>query len=128
MKTNLKSLALAGITAIGCLAVGAAPARAQGFSFGYSGPGGSVGVGIGGYGNYGGGYYNPGYYGPGYYGPGYYGGYPVGAPGPLVVGPVAPVVVRRPVILPGPLIGPGPYVVRRPFYGYGPYPRYYRRW
>ena len=44
MKTNWKSLAFAGLVAVGCLALGAAPARAQAVSLGYSGPGVSVGV------------------------------------------------------------------------------------
>jgi len=122
MKTNWKSLVLAGIGAIGCLTIGASPVRAQAFSFGYSGPGVSVGGSIGGNGYYGGGYYSPGYYGGGYYG-----GYPVVARGPLVVGSAGPVLVRRPVIAPGPWIAPRPYVLRRPYGGYAPYPRHYRR-
>jgi hypothetical protein len=113
MKPNWKSLALAVGLASGCLAMGAAPARAQGFSLGYAGPGVSVGVTTGGY---------------GYYPGGYYGGYPVVAPGPIVVGPAAPVLVRPPVIVPGPWIGPRAYVVRRPYGWYGPRPRYIRRW
>ena len=45
--------------------LGRGPARAQGFSFGYAGPGVSVGVNTGGFG----------------YGGAIYGGYPVVAPG-----------------------------------------------
>jgi hypothetical protein len=117
MKSTWKILALTcGLTA-GCLAAGATPARAQGLSFGYAGPGVSVGVTAG----------APGYYG-GYYGPGYYPGYRVVTPGPVVVGPAAPILVRPPVVLPGPWVRPGGYVVRRPYGWYGPYPRYYRRW
>src|SRR5271166_4726651 len=92
MKTNWKSLAFAGFVALGCLALGAAPARAQALSLGYSGPGVSVGVTTG----------APGFYGGGVVG-GVYGGYPIVAPGPVVVGGVAPVVVPRPVIYPRPV-------------------------
>ena len=60
-------------------------AHAQAFSFGYSGPGGSVGVNMGNYGYFGGG---------GYYGGGYYGGYPVVGPRAFIAGPVPPVYVR----------------------------------
>jgi hypothetical protein len=118
MKPDLKCLVLAGGLAIGGLAMAAAPARAQVLSFGYSGPGVSVGVATGG---------NV-YYGGGYYGGGYYRGYPVAPAAPLVVSPVAPVIVRPPLVVPGPWIGPRAYVVRRPYGWYGPYPRYYRRW
>jgi hypothetical protein len=118
MKPNWMSIAMAGGLVLGCLASQATPARAQGFAFGYTGPGVSVGVTTGG----------NGYYGGGYYGGGYYGGYPVVAPGPIVVGPPAPVLVRPPVIVPGPWVGPRAYVVRRPYGWYAPYPRYYRRW
>jgi hypothetical protein len=127
VKTKWKSLSLAVFGGIGCLALAAEPARAQGFSFGYSGPGLSVGVATGGPGYYGGGYYGGGYYGGGYYGGGYYGGYPLVRPGPLVAGPVGPVLLGRPVIAPGPWVGPRPYVVGRPYGGYGPYRRRYWR-
>jgi hypothetical protein len=116
MKTIRKSLSLAVVGAIGCLAIPAAPARAQGFSFGYAGPGVSVGVTTG----------VPAYYGGGFYGGGYIGGYPVVTPGPLIGAAVPPVVVRRPVLVPGPLIGPRPYFVGRPYGWYGPR-RYYWR-
>jgi len=112
MKTSWKSLTIASVWMVGCLAIGARPAHAQAFSFGYSGPGVSVGVATGAY---------------GYYGGGYYGGYPAGAPAYVTVAPVLPVVVRRPILLPGPLVGPGPVVVRRPYGLYRPFP-YYRRW
>jgi hypothetical protein len=101
MKTNGKSLVLAGGLAVMALAWGASPARAQGFSFGYAGPGVSVGVNTGGL---------------GYYGGGYYGGYPAVAPvpvvpGPVVVAPYAGVVVQRPMaawasMAPGLITGP----------------------
>jgi hypothetical protein len=113
MKPNWKSLAIACGLAAGCAGAGASPARAQGFSFGYNGPGVSFGL------------TTPGY---GYFGGGYYSGYPIVTPGPLVVSPVAPVVVRPPLVVPGLWIGPRAYVVRRPFGWYGPYPRYFRRW
>ena len=61
MKANRKSLALAGALAVVSLAWTASPAQAQGFSFGYAGPGVSVGVNTGGFG----------------YGGAVYGGYPV---------------------------------------------------
>jgi hypothetical protein len=120
MKTNWKSLALLGGVAMGCFAAGASPAQAQGFSFGYSGPGVSVGVTTGG-----------GYYGGGVYG----GGYPVVTPGPVVVAPypqvvVAPypqVVVQRPVFVGRPFYGPRPIYGPRVYGGYRPYPHYYRR-
>ena len=96
MKTNVKSLALACGLAVMAFVWGAGPARAQGFSFGYAGPGVSVGVNTGGFG----------------YGGAVYGGYPVVAPAPVVVAPYAPVVVPRPVVVGRPfLYGP------RPFYG-----------
>jgi hypothetical protein len=118
MNTNWKSLSLAAVGAIGLFSFAAAPAHAQGFSFGYSGPGVSVGVNTG----------VPAYYGGGLYGGGYYGGYPVVAPRPLVAGPVVgPVIVRRPAIVPGPWIGPRAYVVGRPYGRYGPGRRYYWR-
>jgi hypothetical protein len=88
MKSNGKSLVLAGILAVGCLGLGSTPARAQGFSFGLSTPGLSVGVGQGPYG----------------YSGGVFAGYPAVVGGPVVAGPV----VAAPVV---------PYVVRRPFYG-----------
>jgi len=122
MKTTGKSLAFAGIGAIACMSIGVSPARAQALSFGYAGPGASVGVTVGNYGYYGGGPY-----GGGYYGGGYYGGYPVQAPGAYIAGPVAPALVRPPVYLGGPLVGPRPYVVARPYARYRPYPGYYRR-
>jgi hypothetical protein len=118
MKANWKSWVLAGGLAVMSLAWGANPARAQGFSFGYAGPGVSVGVNTGGFG-----------YGGAIYG----GGYPVVAPGPVVVAPYAPVVVGRPVVY-----GGGPFFGPRPFYGprvygggyyrggYRGYPRYWR--
>ncbi len=120
MKTNWKSLSLAIIGAAGCTTLAGAPAQAQGISFGYSGPGVSVGVATG----------SPGYFGGvGYYGGGYYGGYPMVAQGPLIAAPVALLVVRRPVIMPGPWMGPRPVVVGRPYGWYGgPYRRYYRRY
>ncbi len=102
------------------LALGASPARAQGFSFGYSGPGVSVGVNTGGYG-YGGGVYA----GAPVVVPG-----PVVAPAPVVVGPYAPVVVTRPVVVGRPFVyGPRPFYGPR-YYGgpYRPGPYYYRRW
>jgi hypothetical protein len=117
MKTSWKSLALASIGVIGCLSAGASPARAQGFTFGYNGPGVSVGVNTGGYGFVPGGYAPGGYYG------GYYGGYPAVTPSSVLIAPLPRVVVRPPVYGPGPWVGPGPYVVRRP---YGRYHHYYR--
>ena len=118
MNTTGKSLAFAGVGAIACMVLGSSPAQAQAFSFGYSGPGGSVGVTTGNYGYFGGG---------GYYGGGYYGGYPVLGPRAFVAGPVAPVYVRPPVYLGGPLIAPRPYVVAGPYVRYRPFPGYYRR-
>jgi hypothetical protein len=112
MKTNWKSLALVGGLALGCFAVGNTPARAQGFSFGYAGPGVSVGVNTGG-----------GFYGGGFYG----GGYPVVTPAPVVVAPYAPVVVPRPVYVARPLYGPRPFYGPRVYGGYRPYPRNYWR-
>jgi hypothetical protein len=113
MKTNVKSLTLACGLAVMAISWGAQPARAQGFSFGYSSPGVSVGVNTGGYG----------------YGGGVYGGvgYPVAAPGPVVVAPYAPVVVQRPVIVGRPVYGPRPIYGPRAYGGgYRPYPRYWR--
>jgi hypothetical protein len=118
MKPTWKAFATTGTVAIACMAFNPSSARAQGFSFGYAGPGASVGVNVGNYGYFGGG---------GYYGGGYYGGYPVLGPGAYVAGPVAPVYVRPPVYLGGPRVFPGPYIVGRPNLGYRPYPGYYRR-
>jgi hypothetical protein len=118
MKTNWKSLGFAGFVLVGSLALGASPARAQALSFGYAGPGVSVGVTAG----------APGYYGGVVVG-GVYGGYPVVTPGPVVYGGVAPVVVPRPVIYPRPIYyGPRPFYGPRPYYygGYRAYPRYWR--
>jgi hypothetical protein len=118
MKTSWKSLVLVGIGMIACWSIGATPARAQGFSFGYSGPGVSVGVGTAGYG------YVPGGYAPGGYYGGYYGGYPPITPGSVVIAPVPRVVYRPPVYY-----GPGPWLGPRPFVGYRPYGRYHHyRW
>jgi hypothetical protein len=117
MTTSWKLLVLAGIGAIGFLSVGARSAQAQGFSFGYTGPGVSVGVNTGGYGFVPGGYLPGGYYG------GFYPGYPPVVPGGVVVAPAPRVIVRPPIYGPGPWIGPRPYV-GRPWYG--PYRRYYR--
>ncbi len=114
MKASRKSLALAGGLAVMSLAWGASPAHAQGFSFGYAGPGVSVGVNTGGFG----------------YGGAVYGGYPVVAPGPVVVAPYAPVVVRPPVYVGAPLYGPRAFVGPR-YYGggyYGGYRGYPRHW
>jgi hypothetical protein len=115
MKTTGNLLAFVSIGAIACIMLGASPAHAQAFSFGYSGPGVAVGVQTG----------NFGYFG----GTGYYtGGYPVLAPGAFVPGPVVPAYVRPPVLLGGPLVVPRPYVVARPYARYyRPYPGYYRR-
>jgi hypothetical protein len=121
MKTNWKLLAFAGLGALACVAFDGSRARAQGFSFGYAGPGGSFGINTGNYG-----YYGVGPLGGGYYGGGYYGGYPLLAPGAFVAGPVAPVVVRPPVYVRGPLIGPGPFI-GRPLVRYRAYPGFYRR-
>jgi hypothetical protein len=119
MKPTYKTLATAGTVAIACMAFSCSSAQAQAFSFGYVGPGGSVGVNAGNYGYFGGG---------GYYGGGYYGGYPVLGPRAFIAGPVAPAYVRPPVYLGGPaVVVPGPYVVGRPFGRYRPYPGYYRR-
>ena len=74
MKTNWKSLALLGGLAMGCFAAGTSPRHPR-LSFGYSGPGVSVGVNTGG-----------GFYGGGFYG----GGYPVVTPGPVVVASLIP--------------------------------------
>lgn len=97
MKTIGKSLAFTGLLAVGLLTVGASPARAQAFGFGYSSPGFSIGVNTGGY---------------GYYGGGVYPGYPVIAPAPVVVAP------RVPYVVPGPIYGPRPFY--RPPVVYGP--------
>ena len=117
MKPTWKTLAAAGIVAMACMAFYVPTANAQGFSFGYAGPGVSVGVTAGNYGYFGGG---------GYYGGGYYGGYPLLAPGAFVAGPVAPVYVRPPVYRGGPVVIPRRYVAG-PYAGYRPYPGYYRR-
>ena len=116
MKTTWKTFAIAATVAIACMAFNSSLVRAQGFSFGYSGPGVSVGVNTGNYGYFGGG---------GYYGGGYYGGYQVLAPGAFVAGPVVPAYVRPPVYVGGPILAPRPYVVARPFGGYRAYPGYY---
>jgi hypothetical protein len=110
MKTNWKSLALLG--GLTCLFLGASTesARAQGFSFGYAGPGVSVGVTTPGYGYYG--------------GPVVGGGYPILSPGPVVVAPYRPYVVPRPVLVPGPIVGPRPIYGPRVFYGPRVYGRY----
>ena len=63
MKTNWRIWAMAGVIAVGGLALGSTPAKAQGFGFSFS-------------------------TGPGYYGGG---GYPLVAPAPVFVAP-APVV------------------------------------
>jgi hypothetical protein len=122
MKTSLKSLMIAAVCTIACLTIPASPACAQAFSFGYSGPGVSVGVATG-YPYLGGGFYP--------------GGYAPGPAGYVTVAPVAPVVVRPRVLVPGPVIagplvagpviGARPVVVRR---GYGRYRGgpYYRAW
>src|SRR6516165_8959407 len=77
MKTNGRSMMLAGVVAVGLLTFGAAPARAQAVGFGYAGPGMSFGFSAGNYG---------------------YGGY--GYPAPVVGGYAgvvgAPVVVGAP--------------------------------
>lgn len=116
MKRNRKSLALACGLAMIVLAWSSGPARAQGFSFGYAGPGVSVGVNTGGFA----------------YGGAVYGGYPVVAPAPVVVAPYPPVVVTRPVVVGRPLVyGPRPFYGPRVYGGgYRPYgyPYYYRRW
>ena len=119
MKPTLKTSATAAAVAIACMAFTCSPAHAQAFSFGYAGPGVSVGVNAGNYG-----YFGPG----GYYGGGYFGGYPVVAPGAFVAGPVAPAIVRPRVYLGGPVVMPRPYGVVRPYGRYiRPYPGYYRR-
>jgi hypothetical protein len=100
MKTFRRSLALAGVLALGALGPGAASARAQ-YGFGVATPGFSFGFGRGGYG-------------------GYYGAYAPVYP-PVVVAP-APVVVARP-----PVIVPRPYYYGGGYYGgYRPYGGYYR--
>jgi hypothetical protein len=118
MKPTWKTIATTGTVAIACMAFNGSPVHAQGFSFGYAGPGGSVGVTAGNYGYFGGG---------GYYGGGYAGGYPVLGPGAYIAGPVPPVYVRPPVYLGGPALIPRPYVVGRPYARYRPYPGFYRR-
>jgi hypothetical protein len=117
MKTNWKSLSLALVGAIAWFALAAAPARAQGFTFGYAGPG--VSIRVNGY---------PPYYGGGFYPGGYYGGYYAGYP-PLVPGPLGggPVFMQPQRIVPAPWIAPGPYFVGRPYGWYGPYRRFYLR-
>ncbi len=120
MNPAYKTLATAGTVAIACMLFSNTSAHAQAFSFGYSGPGVSVGVNAGNYGYFGGG---------GYYGGGYYGGYPVLGPRAFIAGPVAPVYVRPPVYLGGPAFLPRPYAVARPYGRYRPYAGYgyYRR-
>ena len=114
MKTTWKSFALAAVAAIACMTLGSSPAHAQAFSFGYAGPGVSVGVNAGNYGYFGGtGYYT--------------GGYPVLAPSAFIPGPVAPAYYRPPDVLGGPVVVPRPYVVARPYARYRPYPGYYYR-
>ena len=98
MNPTFKTLATAGAAAIACMTLSSS-AHAQAFSFGYAGPGGSVGVNVGNYGYFGGG---------GYYGGGYYGGYPVVGPGAYIAGPVAPVYVARAFMLVGRPFLPGP--------------------
>jgi hypothetical protein len=112
MKTNWKSLALVGGLAFACFAVGSSPARAQGFAFGYAGPGVSVGVNTGG-----------GFYGGGVYG----GGYPVVTPGPVVYAPYPQVVVQRPVYVARPFFAPRPIYAPRVYGGYRARPYYYTR-
>jgi hypothetical protein len=104
MKTMIRTLAVAGVVAVGGLTVGTAPARAQVVGFGYTGPGVSVGVQTG---------------GPYYYG-GYYQRYAYMPP--VVVGP-PPVVVARPLIVARPVFAPRP-VYYRGYYG----PRRRYRW
>ncbi len=61
MRFSLRGMALAGVLATGLLALGTAPAKAQGYG-GYYGGGYGQGYGGGGYGlGYGGGGYGPGY-------------------------------------------------------------------
>jgi hypothetical protein len=95
---------LAGVLGVAGAVVGSTPARAQGFAFGFSTPGLSVGVGSPVYG-------------------GYYGALPV-APYPYVV--PAPVVVPRPVVVAPPIYGPRPYYRYGYGYGYRPYHHPYR--
>ena len=90
MNTNGKSLAFAGAWRLHASFLRAV-CTAQGFSFGYAGPGGSVGVTTGNYGYYGGGYYGGGYYG---------GGYPVLAPSRIYRRPSRP-CLRAPTRDPG---------------------------
>lgn len=111
MKTNWKSLALQGALVCASLGLSGTQARAQGFSFGYTGPGISVGV------------TTPGY---GYYGGAYAPGYPVVSPGPVLVRPVPPVVVGGPVLVRRPIFGPGyVYGPRRVYGGFYPRRAYY---
>ena len=49
MKTLWRSIFLTGILTVGGLGLGATPARAQGYGFGVTAPGFSLGVGGGGY-------------------------------------------------------------------------------
>ena len=105
MKALSRSLILSGVAAVGIFGLGAVPARAQGFGFGYSSPGVSFGLGTGGY--------SGAYYG-GYGSYGGYGAYPYVAP---------PIVVPGPVVVPRTVVVPGPIVVPRGGYYYGP--RYY---
>ena len=106
MKAIGRSMLLAGGLVIGAFGMGATPAHAQGFGFGFSTPGASLGFGSGVYGGYGG----FGGYGGLY--PGYYGAYPYVTPPYVVAG--APIVVPRPVVVP-----------RGYYYGGGRYPGYY---
>lgn len=83
------------------LAWAAPEARAQGFSFGLSVPGVSIGVGQTLYGGYG-------------------WGYPVVAQPPVIVRPAPAVIVQRPMIVQTPVVvgpryyyGPRPWVARR---------------
>jgi hypothetical protein len=115
MQRNLRTLVMVSVLAGACLAFGATSARAQGFSFGVSVPGFSLGVGNG----YG--------YGYGYYPGAYYPGYPVVSPGPVVVGGVGPVLVPRRVVVPRAVYVPPPVLVPRRYGWYRPY-RYYRGW
>jgi hypothetical protein len=111
MKANGKSLALAGLLALGLLSFGASPVRAQAWGFGYSSPGLSVGVGTGGF---------------GYYGGGVYPGYPILTPAPVVVAPRIPYVVPAPLYGPRPFYGPPVVYGPRVYGGYRPV-RYYGR-
>src|SRR5262249_52411012 len=116
MRLTNRSIVFASVAAAGILGLGATPARAQAFGFGFSSPGFALGVGNAGFGYYGGPYYGGGW------------GYPYIAPAPYVVPPS--VVVNRPYVV------RGPYGWGRPFYGgyrygyrpYRPYRYGYRYW